>query len=287
VKHKILISVGPICFRVGSDWPGPIAALRALYKDYPEPNSAIPHYTVRLEATRFWRRFIRPSIAIAGDYTLPDAVPLPLSLGLLAAEMAMNLQVALGERRFLLIHAASVEKDGKCLILTGESGSGKSTLAAMLGLRGWRFMGDEFALIDPVSGDVWPFPRPTSLKNEAIAVMEAVAPPERFGPLLRDTPKGDIQHLVPDPKALAAMQVPAKPALILFPQYGEAKAVREMGQSEAFVRLTQASTNYVMLGEAGHGALMRLVQNVPVRAVDFPDTDSAIRSVNRLWKALA
>ena len=35
--------------------------------------------------------------------------------GLLAAEMGMNLQMALGQKRFLLLHAASVEKDGRAL----------------------------------------------------------------------------------------------------------------------------------------------------------------------------
>ena len=37
--------------------------------------------------------------------------------------------------------------------MTGQSGSGKSTLATLLAARGWRFMGDEFALLDPASGD--------------------------------------------------------------------------------------------------------------------------------------
>ncbi|MGE9115877.1 ATP-binding cassette domain-containing protein, partial [Escherichia coli] len=77
---------------------------------------------------------------------------LPLAHGLLAAEMAMNLQLALGERRFLLLHAATVERDGRAIVLTGESGAGKSTLAALLSGRGWRLMGDEFALVNPDSG---------------------------------------------------------------------------------------------------------------------------------------
>src|SRR3546814_7285964 len=65
-------------------------------------------------------------------------------MGLLAAEMGMNLQVALGWRRHLLLHASAVEKDGRAVILSGVSGSGKSTLAALLGETGWRLMGDEF-----------------------------------------------------------------------------------------------------------------------------------------------
>jgi ABC-type lipoprotein export system ATPase subunit len=64
---------------------------------------------------------------------LPDALPMALRHGLLAAEMGMNLQMALGWRRHVLIHASSVEKDGRALVMTGESGSGKSTLAALAG----------------------------------------------------------------------------------------------------------------------------------------------------------
>jgi hypothetical protein len=164
VKHHFAVEVGPRIFRVGSDWRAPITALEGLYRDYPQPRNTIPDFTVRLEATRWHRRFVRPQIAIAGDYTLPDAVPVSLNHGLIAAEMAMNLQMALGERRFLILHAASVEKDGKALIITGESGAGKSTLSAILGANGWRFMGDEFALIDPLSGMAHAFPRPVSLK---------------------------------------------------------------------------------------------------------------------------
>ena len=251
MRHSVTLACGPVNFRIGSDWRAPIAALEALYASYPKPASTIPHFTVRLEATAWWRRWIAPSIAISGDFWLPEAAPLPLSMGLLAAEMAMNLQVALGERRFLLIHAASVEKDGKALILTGESGSGKSTLAAMLALKGWRFMGDEFALIEPATGLLHPFPRPTSLKNEAIAALAALAPPERLGPLLRDTPKGDVRHLVPPADALARMHEPAIPLLLLYPRFGAKSATREVGAAENFVRLTQASTNYVALGRRG------------------------------------
>ena len=98
-------------------------------------------FTVRLEPEKPWRRWLRPSVAIRGDYVLPDAAPLPLAMGLLAAEMGMNLQMALGQKRYLLLHASSAEKDGRALIMTGESGAGKSTLSALLGERGWRLDG--------------------------------------------------------------------------------------------------------------------------------------------------
>jgi HprK-related kinase A len=223
---------------------------------------------------------------IGGDYVLPEAAPLPLAQGLLAAEMGMNLQMALGQRRYLLLHASVVERDGRALLMSGLSGAGKSTLAALLGARGWRLMGDEFALLDPETGLIHAFPRLVSLKNGAIDVVRKAVPRGRFGPLLKATPKGDIRHLVPGADAVARMAEPARPALLLFPRFGFEPAERTLGPSEVFVRLTQASTNYVALGERGFEALTRLVQAVPAQAIDYPDADSAIAQVEAAWAKL-
>ena len=244
----------------------------------------MPDATVRLEAARPWRRWLRPAVTIAGDWWLPGTAPLPLAQGLLAAEMGMNLQIALGCRRFLLLHASVVERAGRALVMTGESGSGKSTLAALLSLRGWRLLADEFALVEPATGLVHPFPRPISLKNDAIALLAGEVPPERLGPLLAGTPKGDVRHLVPDAQAIARMDEPAEPALLLFPRFGEARAIRPVGAGEVFVRLTQASTNYHALGDAGFDALLRLTRDVPARAVDYPDTATGLALVEELWR---
>jgi HprK-related kinase A len=281
MKHVFSVKVGPRSFRVGAAWRAPVAALKALYAGYPQSPDGIADYTVRLEPGGFGRRWIRPSVRIDGDFMLPDAVPLPLDQALLAAEMGMNLQVALGERRFMLLHASTVERGGKCVIMTGESGSGKSTLSAALGERGWRFMGDEFALIDPATGLAHPFPRPVSLKNESIAAMADLAE-DRFGPLLPGTPKGDIRHLRPNADALARMDEPAKPVVILFPAFGFGQATRPVGQGEVFVRLTQASTNYTHLGEAGFAALTGLVSSLPAYAIDYGSTEQGVAAVEAL-----
>lgn len=286
MKHTFSVKIGPVGFRIGSDWQAPIERLAELYSGYPTPDDDVADFTVRLFAARFWRRFIRPAVTIGGDFVLPDAAPLPLAQALLAAEMGMNLQMALGQRRYLLLHAAAVERDGRALLITGVSGAGKSTLAALLSLRGWRLMGDEFALLDPATGLVHAFPRLVSLKNAAIGVVERAAPAHRFGPLMANTPKGDIRHLVPDAAAVATMAVLARPALILFPSFGYAPVRRALAHSETFVRLTQASTNYVALGERGFTALTGLVKSVPSVAIDYPDTDSAISQVETVWAAL-
>lgn len=286
MRYQHRLQVGPVAFRVGSDWAAPIEALRRLYAGYPEPE--VSDFTVRLEAEAPWRRWLRPSVAIRGDYTLPDAAPLALAHGLLAAEMGMNLQMALGQKRYLLLHAATVEREGRALLMTGLSGSGKSTLAALLGEKGWRLMGDEFALLDLDDVRLYPFPRAVSLKNGAIDVLEAVADPARFGPALDDTPKGRIRHLRPRAEAIAAMAESAAPALILFPRYGLELPgdARPVTLAETFVRLTQSSTNYVALGERGFEALTALVTGVPARAIDYRDTETALALVEEQWSAL-
>lgn len=284
--HHLYLTVGPATFRLASAWQEPLDQLRLLYKDYPASQEGFADFTVRLEPEKPWRRYIRPSVHISGDYWLPDAAPLPLQQSLLAAEMGMNLQMALGWRQHLLLHASSVEKDGKALLMTGLSGSGKSTLSAMLAEKGWRFMGDEFALLNPDTGMVHSFPRLISLKNEAIAAMRAIVPDNRFGPLMKGTPKGDIRHIIPPINALRAMDQPAKPVLLLFPRFGHDPALRDMGKSEIFVRLTQASTNYVALGETGFRGLTKFVDTVPAKAMDYQSGEQAEELIDGLWSQL-
>lgn len=287
MRHSLTLGIGLARFRIGSAWAEPVEHLRGLYAGYPCDEGAIADFTVRLEPAGLLRRWWRPSVRIAGDYMLPDTLPMALRHGLLAAEMGMNLQMALGWRRHLLIHASSVEKDGRALVMTGESGSGKSTLAAMLGERGWRFMGDEFALLDLASGAIHPFPRLVSLKNEAIDAMRGeVRDAGRFGPMMRATPKGNIVHLVPPRDAIQRMRDPASSALLLFPRYGFARDIRPVGQGEAFMRLCQASTNYVALGEAGFEALHRFVTGVPAMAIDYESGGQAASMIDELWDAL-
>ncbi|OWK32794.1 HprK-related kinase A [Sphingomonas mucosissima] len=282
MRYVLGVRIGPVTFRIGSDWQGPIAQLRTLYRDYPR-DDGVPDFSVRLTPRRPWRRWIRPAVMIEGDFVIPDAAPLPLDQGVLAAEMGMNLQMALGQRRFLLLHAAAVERNGRAIVLTGESGAGKSTLAALLQTRGWRLMADEFVLLDPASGLVHPFPRPVSLKNSAIDVVAEELTGAHWGPLMRDTPKGAIRHLVPAADALAAAERPARPVLLLFPRFGLPADQRGVGAGEAFVRLTQASTNYVVLGERGFTALTRFVGDVTRVAIDYPDADAAAAMIEKLW----
>lgn len=280
--HHFSVRIGAISYRIGSAWPAPIAALRQLYAGYPGPADDIATVTARIGPPRPWRRWIRPQVEITGDHNLPDTVPMALRHALLAAEMAMNMQVALGERRHLLIHASAVERGGQAVIMPGDSGSGKSTLAALLGEHGWRLLADEFVMIDMAECMILPFPRAISLKNSAIPEMEGrIADPARFGPLLCDTPKGRLRHLRPNDQAIARMDEPARPALFLFPSFGYEPATEGIGKADLFVRLTQGSTNYIALGETSFTTLVKIVDAIPAASFTYPDSESGMAIVEQ------
>ena len=280
--HELRVRIGAWAYRVGSPWAAPIRQMRRLYEGYPAPAEGISTYTARIAAPRPWRRWVRPQAAIEGDFTLPGAIPMALRHGLLALEMGMNMQVALGERRHLLLHAAAVERGGKAIILPGESGSGKSTLAALLGEQGWRLMSDEFVMIDLATGLALPFPRPISLKNHSIAVMESiVADGSRFGPLLSGTPKGELRHLRPRHDAIDRMDERATPALVLFPRFGEEASASGVSQSELFMRMTEGSTNYIALGQPAYEALLKIATTIPAVTFSYPDTSTGIGIVEQ------
>jgi len=82
------------------------------------------------------------------------------------------------------------------------------------------------------------------------------------------------------------MDTPAPPTLILFPRFGASEDVRDVPPGEVFIRLTQASTNYVAMAERGFFALTRLVTQTPARAIDYPNTASGLALVEQLWGEL-
>jgi HprK-related kinase A len=204
-------------------------------------------------------------------------VPLPISHAMVAMEMALNWTTALCSLRFLTLHASGVERNGHSIIMPGESGSGKSTLAAGLGYRGWRFLSDEFALIAPDTLTHHAYPRPTSLKNEAIEAMKAWIDPVRFSKNFPGTQKGNICYLRPDINSIKHMHKTAVPKLIVFPAFSHdhPPELAPMSASEAMVRMVAGSANYDKLGEDGFNCLTKLVKHCPAYWLSYRTFDEA------------
>jgi HprK-related kinase A len=233
------------------------------------------------------RRWIRPKFRLACDFEPFETLPMPRRLGLLGFEMGMNLQMAAGWRRHIVLHAAAAARDDRAVMLIGDSGAGKSTLSALLSWSaGWRHFGDEFALLDLQEPKLHPYPRPISLKNESIAVMEARAPADRFGPRLENTVKGTIRHLLPPREAIAAMDAPAPIAMVIAPRFapGATPQWRPMTKTETYVRLAASSTNQTLLGEAGFEAVWRCLDKAPAFDLVYGSSEGALELFEALWE---
>src|SRR3546814_15786138 len=83
------------------------------------------------------------------------------------------------------------------------------------------------------------------------------------------------------------MHEPARPALLLFPRFGGAVGIEAMGEGEAFVRLTEASTNYVALGEADFSALTPMILETPASGGTYLDNAQGTALDEQLWGAAA
>ncbi len=277
LSTRPILEVGPHRFHVAT----PVASLRRemlqLYSDYPWlDRSHIGDFHVEVRPPSLLRRYVRANVIGDTDLQAPF-VPVPLSHALVAMEMALNWSTALCSLRFLTLHASGVERGGQSILMPGESGSGKSTLAAGLGYRGWRFLSDEFALIDPDTGLHHAYPRPTSLKNDAIPVMKDWIDTARFSKLFPDTQKGEICYLQPEISSIKRMHETATPKVIVFPAFSKdhAPELVPMTPSEAMVRMVAGSANYDKLGERGFDCLTQLVNRCPAYWLSYRNFEEA------------
>lgn len=164
---------GDFTFQLESD----IAEIdRYLQRYYPQHHSTPSQddfidYRISLTHSRGLRRFFRSQVNFSFNHQV-HFNPLPLSQAPLALEWGMNWVIATQAHQYLIIHAASLEKEGKGIIVAAPSGSGKSTLCAYLVSQGWRLLSDEHALVERSTLQMPALARPINLKNQSIDIIK-------------------------------------------------------------------------------------------------------------------
>src|SRR3546814_19883114 len=96
-------------------------------------------------------------------------------------EWGLNWCIGLHGHRYLIIHAAAIERNGLAFILPGAPGSGKSTLTAFLVHHGWRLLSDQQALVSLQDRRLPALTPPIGLTNRPIDLTAVLLP----GPPLR------------------------------------------------------------------------------------------------------
>lgn len=211
----------------------------------------------------------------------------PLDAGLPLFEWGSNFLLAQRLNAYLLLHAGVVARNDRAVILPAAPGSGKTTLTCALHLAGWRFLSDEFGVVDMERGCLMPMVRPAPLKNESIEIIRQ-RPGAVLGPLFPKTRKGDVSHFVPDSVSFSERHTPARPALVVFPRFvaGAELSCLPLPKAEAVLRLGRNSFNYQALGPSGFDAVVALAQQAPAWELVFGELDAAIGKIEALLDAL-
>ena len=285
----VLLQTGPFVACVRSPIPQVAEGLRLLYGAYPllAPGS-FADFHIHMKPSGGLRRWLRPQVQFDHDGAAPFQ-PLPRSNAFPMFEWVFNWCVSSRAHAWLIVHAAVVEKDGLAAILPAPPGSGKSTLCAALVNRGWRLLSDELALIGLHDGLLQPVPRPVSLKNASIAIIQRYAPQAVFSAAVADIAKGTVAHMRAPHASVARAGECARPAWVIFPKYeaGAAPTLTPLARAPAFMQLAQNAFNYNVLGGAGFDAMADLAERCGHYRFSYSALDDAIAVFDALPRPAA
>ncbi len=141
-------------------------------------------------------------------------------------EWGINWCVIAAHAGYLQFHAATLARDGQAVIFVGPSGTGKSTLAAGLLARGWQYLSDEFALIDPDTLLVHPFPKALCVKAGSFDVVERLKLPIWRRRHYVKAFKGRVGYISTRDIAEQLETSPRPVRLVVFPKYAEGAEAR-------------------------------------------------------------
>jgi HprK-related kinase A len=283
----LCLQTGAFTTRLRSAIPALADGIGLLYADYPASVGApFADFQIHLKRPRGPRRWYRPQVEFDLDGMAPFR-PLPLAQAFPMFEWVLNWHISSRAHRYLVVHAAVVEKNGRAAILPAPPGSGKSTLCAALVSAGWRLLSDELALLRLADGLLQPVPRPVSLKNASIGVIRQFAPGSVFGPEVADTTKGTIAHLKAPGESVRRALETARPAWVIFPRYvaGAPARLEPIAPARTFMRVAENCFNYSLLGAAGFQVLGGLADGAAGYDFSYGDLDEALALFGRLAEA--
>lgn len=280
----IRLATGPFNCRLQSGIPEITAELACLYAHHPLiDNTRFVDFHVAIQPGHGLRRWLRPQSRFIVDAIEPFT-PLPRDQSLPMLEWGLNWCITAYSQHILVIHAASVARGNRAVILPAPPGSGKSTLCAALVNRGWRLLSDELTLIRLDTGELMGLARPVSLKNASIDIIRNYAPDAFLTQPVHDTTKGTVALMAPTQASVDAANTPARPAWMVLPRYraGADACLTPMGSGAAFLQLADNAMNYHILGARGFKAVGHTVDQCQNFSFEYSRLDDAIAIFEQL-----
>lgn len=278
----LTLRIAPVAVRVHSSIASVAAGLAAHYGEHDVlDDEAFADFHIGLHRPHGLRHFFRPQVDFLFDAEKPFR-PLPLDQAYPFFEWGLNWCMANSYHRFVVMHAAVVERNGFAVVLPAPPGSGKSTLCAALVCNGWRLFSDELALCAPGSTALVPMPRPVCLKNESIDIIAGHFG-AHIGERIHDTRKGDIAYLPQPASATHGADRVAEPRWIIFPKYvaGSPLEVTPVSKPETVVQLAEQCFNYPVLGDEAFATVCAMVNQSECLSLSYSRFDDVLAWFDR------
>ncbi|BCN27381.1 HprK-related kinase A [Vibrio alfacsensis] len=274
--EKHLLQVGGFTFEIESN----VSSIHDyLFKHYQHnlchDDDPFIDFSISIKHGTGLRRFLKPQVEFFFNHLKPFK-PLPLDQAHALLEWGMNWVISTQAHQYLIIHAASLEKNGKGIIISAPSGSGKSTLCAYLASQGWRLLSDELALIDVQTLEMHGMARPMNLKNQSIEVMRPYYDQTSFSKVAVDTHKGTVCLLRPPFESTKNAQQTALPRLLVFVNYTpkEKMFIEPIDKPTALTEVIQNSFNFGMLNKIGFQCAKKLVKTCDAVYIEYSDFEA-------------
>lgn len=284
--NRSVYRIGCVTVELLTSVPEVAAAYRALYGPFAikEPGTEEDaRFQVRVYRKRSWRTGLA-HYHIESDVDETFTVR-HLSRVMPHVEGAINLCIARTLPRYLLLHAAALTCNGVGVIAPGGPGFGKTTLAAALTSRGWQYGSDEFAMIEPRTGTLVPYPKAFSIKSGACELLRSFGLPIGAAPAFDRTDKGEIRLLPARAIRGNAIAGASRVGLIVFPTLapGAAPMAMPMSQAEAVFEMTRRCFNLLRFRSQAIEILAEVVRGAHCYRIRTGD----LRETCRMMEALA
>ena len=275
--------IGDIGVSVRSEVPALLEDLTALYPGR-RPSAPAPDRTIHMEVREARRstlgcrryRVYGDGEQIGAEHQHQELLPF--------VEWGINWRVIATRAEYLQVHAATMVHSGRGFLFAGGSGSGKSTLVAGLLARGWRYLCDEFALIDPGTLHLHPFPKAVCIKAGSFDIVEYLKLPLARRRYYIKGLKGRVGYINPRDVGSDIVGGPSPVRFVIFPKYiaGGKPDLYPISRARAAFALSGCALNRNAFGNRAISILANVVRGAECFSLETGPIDKTCDLVESL-----